>query len=486
MKKHIISLFLFILFPCMCYSHTDIVIFGATGDLTVRKLFPAIYNLANDGHLNDDYTLVGVGRRSLSQEQFQISIYDSVQKYSRSKLVDSVWSSFLQHVFYHEADFQQEIGYANLKKLLEQRQGQQRDTIFFLATESRYFPFIISKLHQHGLINSSSRVIIEKPFGYDLDSSIALQNSISEFLDEKQIYRIDHYLGKTGVRVLSHFRFHDSQYEWLFHRNYVKNIQFTLSETIGIGTRANFYENTGHLRDVVQNHAMQLLALAMMNKPEANSPENIHREKILFFDAIRPYRTEEIDNFIIRGQYGPGIIQNNAVLGYKQENGVSDSSDVETFVQVKLYVDNDRWRNVPIYIRSGKRLEEQTAQITFNLKDNLLGIKAITLSIQPQSNIFISTTDGTYIYDVKIEDSVEREAYENLLLAAVQSDQSDFVTIDEVNSAWRIFTPVLNHWNSKSLDESLIYEAGSWGPNKAIQQLLDEGVDEWNIISNKK
>lgn len=469
-----------------------VVIFGSTGDLTARKLFPAIYNLSHENQLHEHFALVGIGRKPLSTEDFRVSVYKSLQTFSRQKPSDSSWEAFKEHLYYHEADFSLDESYEKLNRLLkqiDQERGTQGNYIFYLATDSSYFPIIIQKLHEHHLIHSPtdasfSRVVIEKPFGHDLDSALELQAHISQFLEEEQIYRMDHYLGKEGVHKLIQLRFQDARFEELFHHHFVKDIQLTLSETIGISDRANFYEKTGHLRDVLQNHAMQVLALATMEPPLNLQADTIHQEKVKALEAIRAFPLHAIDQWVVRGQYGPGLMQGKDVPGYTQEKDVPADSQVETFVQAKLFIDNERWQGVPIYIRSGKRLAAQTTQITLNLKDNPFQMEAITLVIQPQSQVFLHQGNNLVQYAVDIDPSfAKREAYENLILASIQGDQSDFVDMGEITSTWRLFTPVLNHWSSHSSTALPIYDAGQWGPSTADQQLAEEGIVKWKTFS---
>ncbi|PJD97799.1 MAG: glucose-6-phosphate dehydrogenase [Parachlamydia sp.] len=497
--KKLLTLILLVL-PLLCFSDSTstrppvtIVIFGSTGDLTARKLYPAIYNLAlEEKELNENFSLVGVGRRNLSAEELHDSVYASLDKFSRLKPSDKSWNLFKQHLVYHKADFSLESDYLGLKELLaqqDQKAGRPGNTIFYLATDSSYFPTIIHNLYKHGLVDQNggskfSRVIIEKPFGEDLDSAIELQAFISQFLDEEQIFRMDHYLGKEGMLTLMKFRFQDAKFESLFDQKYVSNIQMTLSETIGISTRANFYEKTGHLRDVVQNHAMQLLAIATMEPPLGLKAEEILKEKAKVLYAIRPYSSEEIAQYVIRGQYSSGIIEGKPVIGYRDENGVPKTSQIETFVQAKMFIDNERWSGVPIYIKSGKRLPQQTTQVTFNLKDNPFQIDAITIAIQPKSQILITRGEITEAYEIQASPCFAgREAYENLILATVQGDQSHFVTMDEVLSTWSLLTPVLKHW-STTPENVLLYEAGQWGPEAAEQQLQQDGF-EWKVLNSK-
>lgn len=468
-----------------------IVIFGSTGDLTARKLFPAVYNLYQDGELNEQFTLFGIGRREINNEEFQSLVKNSLDTFSRQKPNSEKWDEFKTHLLYHQTDFDSKEGYQRLFGRIAEinkERGVNHNILFYLATDSLYFPVIIQQLTENGLIadsedNYASNVIIEKPFGRDLNSAVELQNQISIFLQNKQIYRMDHYLGKDGLTNLRKLRFESGILEKLFHRNYVENIQITLSETIGISTRANFYENTGHLRDVIQNHAMQVLAFATMEKPNKDGFEAVHEEKKKLFDSIRPFSVEGLEESVIRGQYIQGVIQEQGVKGYREENGVASESEIETFVQVKLWIENERWEGVPIYVVSGKRLPVQSTQVTLQLKENPYGFEAITFSIQPKAEVFV-WVDGK---PVKFDEGVpfspsNREAYENLILAAIHNDQSEYIGIEELLSTWRLFTPVLEAWSIKPAESMFFYEAGQWGPESARSMLLRDQVIDWKMI----
>jgi glucose-6-phosphate 1-dehydrogenase len=465
-----------------------IVIFGATGDLTAKKLFPAIYNLDQEGELHENFSLIGVGRQPLSQESFQPIVYNSLIEFSRCKPNDVSWEAFRQHIVYHQLDFTSDEGYKSLFHLLENHDieiGAKSTPIFYLATDSLYFPIIIRKLYENKMLHYSNdsnfpKVIIEKPFGYDLNSALDLQEDISQFLDESQIYRIDHYLGKGGVQKLINLRFENSRFEELFHNNYVNNIQLTISESIGIGTRASFYENTGHLRDVVQNHTMQLLGLLLMD-----SKVNSQQKKIEALQAFRPFPIDQIKEYVFRGQYSSGTIGNQIVPGYNEEKGIPADSQVETFLQAKFYIDLERWKGVPVYSRSGKRLRSTTTQITLNLLPNPQGIDSISIVIQPNSQVYITKEGVTEKHEVPVDPSFSRrEAYENLLLSCVKAERQNFVTMEEVIATWRLFTPLLEFWDSDQSPPVSLYQAGKWGSESADQQLIEEGVNEWNIIIN--
>lgn len=436
-----------------------VVIFGATGDLSARKLYPALYNLDHEGELKSDFQIIGIGRRDLSQNDFGDSIKNALTKFSRTVPSSEEWTNFKDHLRYQKVDFTNSFDYLVLADLLKQRGG---DVLFFLATESSYFHPIMEELHQNGLLtekNGFVRTIIEKPFGNDLDSALALQTAISPFLDEDQIFLMDHYLGKEGVLKLTKFRLVDAPYEDYLNKNYVKGVQITLSETIGIGTRAQFYENTGHLRDVIQNHAMQVLAFALMEPPSQLHHNEIVNEKAKVFEALCPIKMKDVT----RAQYSKGIVDGINVPGYREEKGVPSDSLVETFVQVRLYIDNARWDSIPIDIVSGKRLKEQLTQVKYFFKENPLLLEAITVIIQPKPRILITQGGFTLPYLMEFDPALEqREGYENQLLAAIKGDKTAFATPHEVLSSWKLLTPVLQAWANNN--EILFYEAGSFGP----------------------
>jgi len=430
--------------PCV------IVIFGATGDLTARKLLPAIYNLAHGGHLSQHTAVVAFARGEHTHETFRKRMGEAIEQFSRTKLRDvDFWSDFENKIFYNQSDFEQDHGYENLQELLwkiDQEFGTQGNRIYYLATPASHFPAIIKKLYEHNLVYNSkntnekwSKVIIEKPFGNDLDSAMDLQKDISKYLNEDQVYLMDHYLGKEGVQNLLTFRFENALFEPLWNNKHIDNIQITLSEDIGIGTRAHFWEETGSLRDVFQNHLMQLLAIIAMESPVSLSASHIHEEKIKVLNAIRPFPLKEMDSYVIRGQYGSGEINGMKVPGYKQEKGVSVDSSSETFIAAKIFIDNVRWEGIPFYIRAGKRLPKQTTEIVVTFKNR-----------NPEIN----------------------QAVSNAL----------FIEAEEQLAAWRLLTPVLNYWKSQS-ENIKNYDAGTWGPLNVDKMLLENG-HHWQLLEN--
>lgn len=449
-----------------------VVIFGAMGDLSSRKLYPAVFNLNKEEALPADFQVMGIGRHEVEEKEFHESIYEALKKFSRNQPTEGEWDSFSSHLSYRKMD---DSEYQILVDFLNQRGG---DVLFFLATESSSFRTIIQLLSQHGLLQQKegfSRVIIEKPFGEDLDSALALQAHIFQFLEEDQIYRMDHYLGKEGVFKLAKYRLEDAPHENYLNRHYVDHIQLTLSETIGIGTRANFYEKTGHLRDVIQNHVMQVVAIAMMDQPLQKDQKQILAEKAKVLDAIRPLAPDDA----IRGQYTAGMIKDERVVGYREESDVPANSLIETFVQARLFIDNERWEGVPFYIRSGKRLPEQLTQIKYFFKDNPLNLEAVTVVIQPHPRILVAQNGYTLPFLIDLDPALERrEGYENQLLAAIHGDKTGFVAIEELLASWALLTPLLNHWSQEQ--DLPFYKAGSWAPIEAEEQLKEEGI-EWRI-----
>lgn len=451
-----------------------VVIFGATGDLTTRKLYPALFNLNKENELNKDVRIIAIGRREWDQDEFYRSVIKSLQTFSRNVPTETEWESFKEHLIYKQMDFLNPSDYQSLAALRHERND---NILFFLATDSFYFYPIIELLGQYKLLeqtDSYSRVIIEKPFGEDLDSALALQAKITQHLDEEQIYRMDHYLGKEGLFQLAKFRLQDTPYENLLNNNYVSNVQLTLSETIGIGTRANFYENTGHLRDVIQNHAIQVLAFAMMDKPISNNQDEILAEKAKALAGLRPLSPTDI----IRGQYTAGVVKGLPAVGYREERGVPEDSSIETFVQTRLFLDNERWSGVPLYIRSGKRLPEQLTQVKFIFNENPHQLDSITFVIQPNPRILITENGTTTFFNTSINPTAHREGYENQILAAIQGDKTGFVSLEEVIYSWKLFTPTLKQW--KSDREILFYPSGTWAPEVAEEQLQEDGI-EWNL-----
>ncbi len=445
-----------------------IVIFGATGDLTARKVLPAICRLAEEGKLSDNTIVIGVGRRDYTSSKFR-------------ELMGG--GAFAKNLYYHRLDFDKGEAYEELKAVLQQLEKEKGTTgnrLFYLATHSNSFAPIIEKLSEHGLIYDGSdkkwsRVVLEKPFGHDLQSAIELQSEISKHLDESQIYRIDHYLGKAAVQNLLAFRFKNTVFEPLWNKQHIDHVQITISEEIGIGTRAHFWEETGLLRDIFQNHMMQLLSIVAMEPPSSLGSEEVHAEKIKLLKAVRPFPPKAIDRHVVRGQYGPGKLKGQTVAGYRQEKEVPEDSNVETFTAAKLFIDNERWRGVPFYLRSGKRLNVQNAEIVIYFKNSL---NKLLIGIQPQPGVFLKIAgngEDPLFMGYQLDAKSCPEAYEKLILDALVGDQSTFVGAEEQLVAWKIWDPVIEHWNSSMERRISQYASGSQGPKEAETLITEDG-----------
>lgn len=489
-----------------------LVIFGATGDLTGRKLFPALYNLAREGQLPAHFACVGFARREKTNEMFRQEMLKAVNEFSRTKSIDKeLWNIFSQQIFYHCSEFHDDKGYDSLNTLLQELDSQfgtKGNRVFYLSTQPSFFPLIIEKLNKHKLIYSLnqpkwSRIIIEKPFGNDLDSAIALQKELSQHLDERQIYRIDHYLGKETVQNLLVFRFSNPIFESSWNNRHIDNIQITVGEEIGIGTRGRFFEEAGILRDIVQNHMMQLVSLVAMEPPKNSSGDAIRDEKVKVVESIRPFPKQDFHKHIVRGQYGPGFINGKEVIGYREEPNVSPTSSVETYTAMELFIDNWRWAGVPFYLRAGKRLPKRATEIAITFKD-APGFLFQTSGKKIESNILvirIQPDEGTSlkmnckvpglnapIQPVKMDfryhsyfGSTPPEAYERLICDCMSGDNTLFARFDEVLASWRLFTPVLKHWEANAAKNFPNYASGTWGPKEA-DQMLELSNHKWRLI----
>lgn len=493
--------------PCI------LVIFGATGDLTARKVMPAIYNLTRDGELPPQFACVGFARRDKTHEQFREEMHTAINAHSRVKPIDeALWKSFKEEIYYHKSEFNDEDGYKRLKQFLSEldtKLGTKGNRIFYLSTQPKFFPLICEKLHKFGLIYDSkspsqpwSRVIVEKPFGHDLTSAIELQKELSNFLDEKQIFRIDHYLGKETVQNILIFRFANSIFESLWNNRYIDHVQITVAEDIGIGTRGAFFEEEGLLRDIVQNHMMQLVSLVAMEPPVSLHASAIHDEKVKVLEAIRPI-TENFDAHAVRGQYGPGFIGGEPVVGYQQEKNVDPHSAVETYVALRLEIDNWRWSGVPFYLRAGKRLPKRATEIAITFKDppgvlfqqpgkrqesNVLAIR-----IQPDEGTSLKVNckvpgPKSPIQPVKMDfrygsyfGKTPPEAYERLICDCILGDSTLFARQDEVMNSWKLLTPILEYWAQQKQTNFPSYPAGSWGPVGA-DQLIKRDNRTWRLL----
>ena len=494
--------------PCI------MVIFGATGDLTARKLVPALYNLARDAQLPHHFCCVGFARRDKDDGIFRAEMKAAVDEHSRIKPLDSnLWKTFSQQLFYHRASFDDNEGYITLKERLHQLDSQfgtRGNRVFYLSTQPKEFLTIVEHLKKHELVYAReqehqhwSRVILEKPFGHDLSSAITLQQQISKFLDESQCYRIDHFLGKETVQNLLVFRFTNPLFEAVWNNRHIDHIQISVAEDIGIGTRGNLWEQAGMLRDIVQNHVMQLLSLLAMEPPANLRADSIRSEKVKVIESIRPLSPTDLAEYTIRGQYGPGFIQGNPVKGYREEDNVSPTSSVETYIALRLLVDNWRWSGVPFYIRAGKRLPKRATEIAiifkeapgalYKLESRRQQANVLVMRIQPNEGILLKMNCKVPGHDSTIQPvgmdfrygayfgTTPPEAYERLLCDCMAGDSTLFARDDEVMASWRLLTPILDYWRAIKPPSFPNYPAGLWGPVEADRMLEKEGR-AWRLL----
>jgi glucose-6-phosphate 1-dehydrogenase len=502
------------------------VIFGMTGDLAHRKLLPALYNLYVGRLLPGNFSVIGVARRPFSDQEVRAQVKESVEKFARNKPSQrpNIWESFEQGIFYVPFEFDDQQGYkalaAKLKEIEEER-GTGGNRIFYLSTPPNFYPHIIANLGAAGLANrrrslagygealskgatptstdtSWRRIIVEKPFGHDLASAQELNRQISQEFTEEQIYRIDHYLGKETVQNILVFRFANGIWEPLWSRRYVDHIQITVAESLGVEDRAAYYDTTGAMRDMLQNHMMQLLTLVAMEPPAAFDAQAVRDEKAKVLRAIKPYNPEEVAANVVRGQYGPGAIFGKSVPGYRQEKDVPPTSNTETYVAARFFVDNWRWSGVPFYLRHGKRLPKRSTEIAIQFKPAPLALfqhtaadelepNVLVLHIQPDEGIsilFQSKLPGPSIRLRSVDMSFQygssfgtegAEAYERLILDCVLGDSTLFTRRDEVELMWKLATSILEGWETASPPTFPNYPAGSWGPSAADDLIERDG-----------
>lgn len=481
----------------------SIVIFGATGDLTHRKLIPALYNLAADGELPPAVTVVGFARRPKTDEEFRRELEEAVRKFSRQTVRDEIWNMFAQSIFYHQSEFEDEAGYKSLADKLEKidrERGTRGNRLFYFAAAPDQFEPILKNLKAAGLNKtregSWARVIVEKPFGTDLASARELNRVVGNSFTEEQIYRIDHFLGKETAQNILVLRFANAIFEPLWNTRYIDHVQITAAETLGVEGRAGYYEGAGALRDMVQNHLLQLLCLTAMEAPTDLGADSIRDEKVKVVRSLRRMAAQDVANKVVRGQYQEGAINGKPVIGYRGEKNVDPKSMTETFVALRLNIDNWRWWDAPIYMRVGKRLPKSGTEISVHFKKAPLVLfnkestdeNVLVIRIQPDEGISLrmqAKMPGTSfrIEPVKMDfhygtsfGKASPEAYERLLLDAMSGDATLFARCDEVEEAWAFIDTIENAWAAKKdAPELFFYPAGSWGPDAADELLARDG-----------
>jgi glucose-6-phosphate 1-dehydrogenase len=487
---------------------TTMVIFGGTGDLAHRKLLPAFYNLAHEGALPERFNLIAVSRADLDHEQYRDMARQSIKQYSRRPCDEQVLSKLLERVRYIPGTFDLDAVFERLGEELRQfddEAGIVFNRVFYLSTAPNFFPLIVGKLGEHALSqheDAEVRVVIEKPFGTSLAEARELNRDVLRVLDEKQVFRIDHYLGKETVQNMLAFRFANGMFEPIWNRNFIDYVQITAAEDLGIGRRAGYYDHAGALRDLVQNHMLQLLTLLCMEPPVTFSADDVRDEKVKVLHAIHPPTDETVPRMTVRAQYTAGMAEGKEVPGYLDEEGVPPDSRTETYVALRLEVDNWRWAGVPIYVRTGKRLARKVTEIAVQLKpvphlafeaEGSVGVQPNLLIMTMQPNEGVSLSLGAKIPGTRMRIrpvnmeflygtaflSQSPEAYERLIMDAMRGDATLFTRDDEVEAQWRICDPILQAWGR---DDGALptYPAGSSGP-EAANRLLEDG-QRWRAI----
>lgn len=484
-------------------------IFGATGDLARRKLFPAIYSLYREGKLAEDFAVIGVARRPRTPEQFHQDVKDSIREFCRYQSAeDEAWETFVRHFEYKSLDINDIDGFRALHaqtEALEAKFGIPGNRMFYLALAPELFGSVSFNLKAGGMLDGEgwNRLVIEKPFGYDLESARKLNEEIGQVFKEEEIYRIDHYLGKEMVQNIEVIRFANAFFEPLWNKQHIANIQITLGETVGVEERGGYYDHAGALRDMAQNHMLQLLTMIAMEPPSRLLAEDIRDEKVKVLRSLRPYASgEEVRTNVVRGQYTQGLYKGKTLPAYRQEDKVDPESETETYFAARVFVDNFRWAGVPFYIRTGKRLPVKTTEVVVefkrmptnvylgqkhNLEPNLLVIR-----VNPMEGIYVKINAKRPGSESAIQPLAmdfcqsclvginSPEAYERLLHDAARGDSTYFTRWDEVSSAWSFVDHIAKAWKEDATDLAS-YPAGSWGPAEADALLAQDGFHWWPV-----
>jgi glucose-6-phosphate 1-dehydrogenase len=487
-----------------CPPASLLFIFGGSGDLNQRKLSPALYNLFIDGWMPEKFQIVGIGRTAYTDDSFRKHLLDGIQQFSRRKGdQNGKWQEFSKNLSYLQMDAGNEADYqkiADIVKQKEQEFGEHPNVIFYMSVAPHLVPQIASKLGPLNICKDTrcTRIVVEKPFGHDLKSAHELNELLTSMFDETQIYRIDHYLGKETVQNILAMRFANALFEPIWNRNYIDHIQITAAETVGLEGRDDYYERSGALRDMVQNHILQLLCMIAMEAPVSFDANEIRNKKVDVLNAIRKYGKEEVHKYAVRGQYSDGWMQGKKVPGYRNEGKVNPNSPTDTFAAVKFYIDNWRWQDVPFYVRTGKRLHEKSTIITIQFKpapnfafpqEAALTWRPnrLTISIQPEMDIrlrfqakrpgqtvTLNPVDMIFNYKDTYGDD-DPEAYETLLLDVMEGNATLFMRSDQVEAAWKVVMPIQEAWETRAPVDFPNYAPDSWGPEDAEALIARDG-----------
>jgi glucose-6-phosphate 1-dehydrogenase len=483
----------------------ELVIFGAAGDLTWRKLVPALYNLFLDGLMPEKFALIGVDAKSIGDEEWRKRLLDGVSRFSRrGKAKPDLWKEFASRLIkFQTGDFNNITTFEKLAKALNAQDKAwdvHTERVFYMATPPGIVETIVHNLGVSHLVSDRkrTRLVFEKPFGHDVDSARTLNHNLLKTLEESQIYRIDHYLGKETVQNILAFRFANALFEPIWDRRYIDHVQITVAEQVGVEHRGGYYDHSGAIRDMIQNHLLQILSLIAMEPPAAFNADEIRARKVDVLRAIRPIPTDHMHQYASRGQYGPGWIEGERVIGYRNEPDVDPASNIETFAALKLFIDNWRWQDIPFYLRTGKRLPQKASQAIIQFRPvphqsfpasanqdwlpNLLEIdiqpdEGIGLHFQakiPGVDLRLSLQEMRFSYTEAFKTSPP-EAYETLLLDAMRGDATLFMRADQVESAWGVIAPVLDVWSTVAPSDFPNYPSGTWGPPSAEALIAQDG-----------
>ncbi|MEK9534778.1 MAG: glucose-6-phosphate dehydrogenase [Halieaceae bacterium] len=478
----------------------DLIIFGATGDLSARKLFPALYQLDAAGLLQADLRIAAIGRQQQSVEDFKNELRQKMAGYMREPIDESVWQRFVPRLDYLASDFAEPDAFLTLRDWLD----DSRVSLFYLATPPSLFSTICEQLHGDGCLSGPCRIVLEKPIGESLVTSSKVNETLARFFDERDIYRIDHYLGKETVQNLLVLRFANRFINSQWDQSCIDHVQITVAEQVGIEGRWAYYDGVGQLRDMVQNHLMQLLCLVAMEPPNSLEAESIRDEKVKIVKALRPIDAATVKEHVVRGQYSQGVINSQPVPGYLEEEGCElSSSDTETFIAIKAFVDNWRWSGVPFYLRTGKRMPDKVTEIIIQYKalpHHIFGEgqsaepNRLTIRLQPNEGIEMSMVSKrqslkdklslqthTLNFDFREDGDIDRipDAYERLFLDAINGDPSLFVGREEIEESWRWCDQIIAACEQAGMEVNT-YQAGSWGPSKS-ELLIDRDGRSWNV-----